>query len=224
MAEVSGWPAVLVVLPRPLPWGPKFNIEFCPCSDLGILSDAQTHKVSPSIRLYEAEEERKNKEKEEKKKRNLENQGEAASEQGGAKKPKSGQQGEVESGMKGGSKRKAKDMDGDSLCYYASEKFDTLNISIIADTRVISFVNFIFITSNMSTSLKVVSIAVSFLTPTSLLATFLLSIDIFSRLVSREPVHPAFAIADEGSNPAANASRTSFLSTLPPLPVPAIEP
>ena len=76
----------------------------------------------------------------------------------------------------------------------------------------------------ISTSLKVVSIAVSFFTPTSLSATFLRSIDMRSVRVSREPVHPAFAKAEFGSNPAARADNTSCLRIRPSLPDPERDP
>ena len=69
----------------------------------------------------------------------------------------------------------------------------------------------------MSTSLKVVSIAVSFLTATNLEAIFLRSIFIFTASVSLVPPQP-WADCDE--NPAAIAAKTSCFVILPSFPVP----
>ena len=73
------------------------------------------------------------------------------------------------------------------------------------------------ITGFMSTSLNVVNMAVSFLTPTKRSATLRRSMDIFSRRTSRDPPHWA---AEEPSNPAANAASTSCFKMRPSRPVP----
>ena len=75
----------------------------------------------------------------------------------------------------------------------------------------------------MSTSLKVVNMAVSFLTPTRRSATLRRSMLIFSRLTSRLPVQPAPGRSGWGM-PFAMAARTSCLSTRPPGPLPATWP
>ena len=67
----------------------------------------------------------------------------------------------------------------------------------------------------ISASLKVVNIAVSFLTETSLSATFLRNMESFSR--SSTLLLPAGAVPIEGT-----ASRASFLVILPFFPVPKI--
>ena len=74
------------------------------------------------------------------------------------------------------------------------------------------------ITGFMSTSLKVVNMAVSFFTETKRSATFRRSMLIFSRRVSRLPSQPERTLL--ASNPAASAANTSCFSTRPSRPEP----
>ena len=73
-------------------------------------------------------------------------------------------------------------------------------------------------TGFMSTSLKVVNIAVSFLTETKRSATFRRNMLIFSRRVSRLPSQPERTL--DASKPAAKAASTSCFNTRPSRPVP----